>query len=168
MNTAQKLSDLPIRRETIQTEDLVGGLRETSTLLCEKQDLSCEIISTIEAGTLNIDPSAVTQVFENILSNALRFAKTKIAIRLGSDGKMLNIRVADDGRGFSEKELVTAAKPYYSGGQGEKNYHFGLGLYICHTLCEKHGGSLKLENAENGGAVVTAFFSMESQLFINR
>ena len=158
MNTAQKLADLTIRREAIPTGDFVCGLRETTTLLCEKQNLSCEITSGIGTDTLNIDPSAVTQVFENLLCNALRFAKTKIAIQIESDGQALTIRMTDDGRGFTEKELSTAVKPYYSGQQTEKTYHFGLGLYICHTLCEKHGGSLKLENGNGGGAAVTAIF----------
>lgn len=160
MNTAQKLSDLKIQREAIPTGDFVNGLKETTMLLCEKQNLSCETDFDIETDILNIDPSAVTQVFENMLSNALRFAKSKISVRLDSDGNSLNICVTDDGRGFSEKELVTAAKPYYSGQQGENNYHFGLGLYICHTLCEKHGGNLKLEIADAGGAVVTANFEL--------
>ena len=160
MNTAQKLSDLPIQREPIPAGDFITGLRETTTLLCEKQSISCEITSDIEADTLNIDPSAVTQVFENLLGNALRFAKTRITVHLASNGKMFTVCITDDGRGFKEKELTTAAKPYYSGEQNEKTYHFGLGLYICHTLCEKHGGSLKLENAENGGAAVTAAFSL--------
>ncbi len=160
MNTAQKLSDLKIQKETIPTEDFVNGLKETTMLLCEKQNLSCETEVDIKTDTLNIDISAVTQVFENILSNALRFAKSKISVRLYSDGQSLNICVMDNGRGFSEKDLVTAAKPYYSGQQSENNYHFGLGLYICHTLCEKHGGSLKLENADTGGASVTANFEL--------
>ena len=160
MNTAQKLADLTIHREAIPTEDFVCGLRETTTFLCEKQNLSCEINSNIETDTLHIDPSAVTQVFENLLNNALRFAKMKIAIQIESDGRALTIRMTDDGRGFTEKELLTAAKPYYSGQQTEKTYHFGLGLYICHTLCEKHEGSLKLENVNGGGAAVTAIFQL--------
>ncbi len=160
MNTAQKLTDLTIRREPISTEDFVRGLRETTALLGEKQDISCEMTSDIEAGTLNIDPSAVTQVYENLLGNALRFAKTRIAVQLESDGEVLTLRVADDGRGFKEKELTAAAKPYYSGEQIEKTYHFGLGLYICQTICEKHGGGLELANADSGGAVVTAIFSL--------
>ena len=122
MNTAQKLADLTIQREAIPTGDFVCGLRETTTLLCEKQNLSCEITSGRGTDTLNIDPSAVTQVFENLLCNALRFAKTKIAIQIESDGQALTVRMTDDGRGFTEKELSTAAKPYYCGQQTEKTY----------------------------------------------
>ena len=160
MNTAQKLADLTIRRESVPTGDFVRGLRETTALLCEKQDIACDMTDDIEAEALNIDPAAVTQVYENLLGNALRFAKTRIAAQLESDVETLTLRVADDGRGFQEKELVSAAKPYFSGEQTEKTYHFGLGLYICQAICEKHGGGLELKNAEDGGAVVTARFSL--------
>lgn len=160
MNTAQKLADLTIQREPTSVGGFVNGLRETATFLCEKKHLSCEVESCIEADTLNIDPSAVTQVFENLLGNAARFAKAKVSVQLETDGKTLSICVADDGKGFTEKALASAAKPYFSGEQTEETYHFGLGLYICHTLCEKHGGSLKLANVTNGGASVTAIFTL--------
>ena len=160
MNTAQKLADLTIQREPTPVGGFVNGLRETATFLCEKKHLSCEVESGIETDTLNIDPSAVTQVFENLLGNAARFAKAKVSVQLETDGKTLSICVADDGKGFTEKALASAAKPYFSGEQTEETYHFGLGLYICQTLCEKHGGSLKLANTTNGGASVTAFFTL--------
>ena len=41
MNTAQKLADLTIRREPVPVEDLVSGLRETTTLLCAQQGICC-------------------------------------------------------------------------------------------------------------------------------
>ena len=106
------------------------------------------------------DPAAVAQVFENLLGNALRFAGSKVAVRLEGGGDALTLRVADDGPGFTEKELLTAARPYYSGRRDGDGCHFGLGLHICRTLCEKHGGGLTLANGESGGAEVTARFAM--------
>ncbi len=160
MNTAQKLADLTVRREAVPAENLNSGLRETTMLLCAQQGIRCSVEAEIHEDTLFIDPSAVTQVFENVLGNALRFAKTKISVFLESDGRILSITVSDDGRGFTEKELTTAAKPYYSAARIEQTYHFGLGLYICRTLCEKHGGRLELANGESGGACVTASFGL--------
>ena len=99
-------------------------------------------------------------MFENLLSNAVRFARETILVELEADEDLFSIRITDDGRGFTQKELSGAARPYFSGEQTEGPYHFGLGLYICHTLCEKHGGELTLTNAENGSARVTATFSL--------
>jgi len=105
-----------------------------------------------------IDPSAVTHVFENLLGNALRFAKSKICIVCLADDNIFSVSVTDDGKGFSDKELMTAAKPYYSGQAEKRQFHFGLELHICRTLREKHSESLRLENTDWYGAKVTATF----------
>ncbi len=160
MNTAQRLADLSVRRQPVETGDFVGAMRETAAFLCEKRGLACTLEPRIGAQTLNIDPSAVTQVYENLLSNAVRFARERILVELEAGEKVFSLRITDDGRGFSPKELSGADRPYFSGEQTEGPYHFGLGLYICHTLCEKHGGSLTLANAPGGGACVTAVFSL--------
>lgn len=161
MNTAQGIADLTIRRERVPTKDVVSGMEETAKLLSGGKGLEYTFSAPISAETLTIDPAAVNQVFENLLGNALRFAKSKITLELTLEGPLLTLRVADDGKGFSPKELLSATKPYYCGEQELGSYHFGLGLHICRTLCEKHGGSLLLRNGPDGGAEVTANFSCE-------
>lgn len=159
MNTVQKLEDVEIQKEKVPTEEFLSYLRETADFLCQSKDLACEFESQGTAAAISIDPSAVTQVFENLLGNALRFAKSKIMIICSADENTFSVSVADDGEGFSDKELITAAKPYYSGQSEKEHFHFGLGLHICRTLCEKHGGVLRLENTPQHGAEVTATFS---------
>lgn len=71
----------------------------------------------------------------------------------------LYITISDDGCGFMEEELKRATDSYYSGSGAGNEHHFGLGLYLCKTLCENHGGSLELANNRNqAGACVTASF----------
>lgn len=158
MNTVQKLEDVEIHKEKVPAVEFLIHLRETADFLCQSKDHACEFESSVTAETILIDPSAVTQVFENLLGNALRFAKSKICIVCSADDNIFFISVADDGNGFGDKELMTAAKPYYSGQAEKGQFHFGLGLHICRTLCEKHGGSLRLENTDQHGAKVTATF----------
>ena len=160
MNAAQRLADVTVQRADVPAGEFVATLRETAAILAEGTGLSVEVEADGCPDTLHIDPAAVTQAFENLLGNALRFAKSKITVRLERDGDALALRMADDGPGFSKKELLVAAKPYYSGAQDGETYHFGLGLHICRTLCEKHGGGLTLANGEHGGAEVTARFAM--------
>ncbi len=159
MNTVQKLEDIEIRKEKISTDEFLSHLRETADFLCQSSQLICKFESAVSSDTLFLDPSAVTQVYENLLGNAVRFAKSTVAIRCATDSDAFSISITDDGKGFSDKELMTATKPYYSGQSEKEEYHFGLGLHICRTLCEKHGGTLTLENAACNGAKVTAAFS---------
>ena len=74
----------------------------------------------------------------------------------------LSLTVSDDGPGFPPEALKRAAEPYYRGEKNapERENHFGLGLYLCRVLCEKHGGRLEISNRPQGGAQVTARFNV--------
>ena len=106
------------------------------------------------------------QVYENLLSNAGRYAQKQVWARAALEDGWLSLTVGDDGPGFPPAALKRAAEPYYRADkslspQGE--LHFGLGLYICRSLCEKHGGSLQTENSPAGGAKVTARFLVQPE-----
>lgn len=163
MNTVQKLEDIEIQKERISADEFLSHLRETADFLCQSNALICVFESSVSSDILFLDPSAVTQVYENLLSNAIRFAKSMVIIQCGTDGNTFFVSVTDDGKGFSDKDLLKASQPYYSGQAEKSEFHFGLGLHICRTLCEKHGGMLRLENAPQIGAKVTAFFSYAHQ-----
>lgn len=160
MNTVQKLEDLEISKKSVNVEELLGHLRESANILCQSSSLACEFDAPITAQTLCLDAGAVIQVYENLMSNAIRFAHSKVTIRCEYKACSFSITVSDDGKGFSNKDLLKADKPYYSGESQKQEYHFGLGLHICRTLCEKHSGKLTLENNRQGGARITANFSV--------
>ena len=159
MNTVQKLEDLTLQKAEVNAGEFIGHLQESADILCQSAGLACEFVSEVKADTLCLDTGVVIQVYENLMSNATRFAQTKVTIRCGCEGNAFFVSVADDGKGFTEKELLKADQPYYCGETQKQEYHFGLGLHICRTLCEKHGGSLKQENTPQGGAKITASFA---------
>lgn len=159
MNTVQKLEDVAIRKETVVAEEFLSYLRESADILSQSNGLFCHFNASVNTGTLQLDPTVVIQVYENLISNATRFAQSEVSIRCNYTNDAFSISVSDDGKGFSGKDLLKADKPYYNGEAQKKEYHFGLGLYICRTLCEKHGGSLQFANTKRGGAKIVAVFS---------
>lgn len=104
----------------------------------------------------------ISEVYENLLSNALRYAKKTVQIFLGAnpEKKRMEIRIVDDGTGFTE-EFEKVTKAYYHANPQDDFKHFGLGLYLCRIYCEKHGGKLLIGNAIWGGAEVKAIFQTE-------
>lgn len=160
MNTVQKLEDVSIQKETVITAEFLSHLQESADILCQSSSLACDFDAAITEKNVFLDPAIVIQVYENLLSNAIRFAKSKVMIYLCCKNNIFSMSVIDDGKGFSDKDLLKASRPYYSGQAEKSEFHFGIGLHICRTLCEKHGGTLLLENVPQLGARVTANFSM--------
>lgn len=155
MNTAQKLEDIIPDIQSVSAHSLSKDLIETGKLLCG--DKAFDLSTSLDYDNIYIDSELVVQVYENLISNAVRYAENKINAAISVSGVMMKISVSDDGRGFTETALKNADKPFFRD-QKESDTHFGLGLYICRVLCEKHGGKLKISNHENGGIVTAEFF----------
>lgn len=159
MNEMQKLEDVCVDPQKTQTASLLEKLQSTTIILAKENNLLINITDQIKAEEIFIDTCIVIRVFENVISNAVRYAKCKINIECKYDEGLLSITIADDGKGFSEDGLINAAKPFYRDKAVTDGLHFGIGLNVCKVLCEKHGGILLLENEKGSGARVTVRFS---------
>lgn len=155
MGALQRLEDIEIVRQSITLEALCRQLEETGEAVRNGKGFSYEVTGAEDSG-LNIDIAIVMRVYENLLANAVRFAKDKIMVSAESQDGYLYLTVSDDGAGFAKKDLENATKPFYKTVRETDNEHFGMGLNICKILCEKHGGYIRLSNRD--GAVVTAAF----------
>lgn len=154
MNSLQRLEDLEPRKETVPFSVLCSRLRETGEIL-RKEGFH---FASQGDGTVFLDSELLFQIYENLLANSGRYARRDIWVQVQREGNRLLLTVRDDGPGFPPAALKRAAEPYYRGEKSapEGELHFGLGLYLCRVLCQKHGGHLTIENAPQGGAQVTA------------
>lgn len=158
MNAVQKLEDIVPNHTPISAGALFTMLTETGKLICGDQ---FKINSTPDIRTISIDTDIVMQVYENLISNAVRYTENSVEVNCSISENMLTIAVIDNGRGFTEEALKNAVQPFFRDEKEPDKLHFGLGLYICHILCEKCGGNLTVENHENGGKVTAEFFCEE-------
>lgn len=165
MSAVQKLEDIVPERSVAELRELSECCRESGRLLAD--GLSFELRTEQEkapASEILIDKELFMEVFENLVSNAVRFAKNGVSVTLQKKDGTLLLAVEDDGPGFSAEALQKATEPFY-GSEKDGKMHFGLGLYICKSICEKHGGRLHLENRSFADAVcggrVTAVFGVE-------
>ena len=156
MSAIQKLEDLEANPTFVDVSALVSEIKESATIICGENGKHFSIDTVENTSSVSIDRNVLLQIYENLIANAVRFSKSEIRIELKTDTNNICLCVRDDGQGFSNEELTNATKPYYKGENTSVDMHFGLGLYICNLLCEKHGGTCTLTNGESGGAVVTA------------
>lgn len=174
MSTLRRLEDSQPEYRVITLAECVAMLGESARMLCEQagkqlvvsgDKTGCDT-ANMEADSMSwgdeialgtticIDRTYAIQVCNNLISNAVRYARMTVKLFIGGDAGGLRMIVVDDGPGFSDTALSKAAQPYFTE-SGDASEHFGLGLYICRLLCEHHGGYLKLTNRP--GASIEAF-----------
>ena len=155
MNDLQRLEDVEVKKELVDVKELEHQMRITGAAVCKGKEFVL-YQNIFDVDSVKIDTSIAMQVYENLLSNAVRYAKRKIEIAIDKKDSLLLLNVVDDGAGFTARDLSNAMKPFYKAENEINNEHFGMGLNICKMLCEKHGGYLQISN-ENGAKAVAAF-----------
>lgn len=160
VESMQKMSSLEQRTLTagpITPEQLQGDIQAELMVLNAEEDKEIILKVGEMAETFVGDKEVILEVTENLLSNALRYAKKQIIVEICATSRELKICVEDDGSGFCEA-AETVTKVFHQQNVKDSLKHAGMGMYISRLYCEKHGGKLLVENREKGGAAVTAIF----------
>lgn len=146
----EKVESIKIKCQPENTKQLLAEIEKNIRYLGKGKGI--RITNRIISDEINIDKSVLFRILENLLQNALRYAKQQVIIEISQKDMVLVLAVKDDGSGFSETDLSKATTVFYN----RDKEHFGIGLSICRTLCEKHGGSLYITNNKEKGACVVA------------
>ena len=129
-------------------------LREYQPILEEYQTS----IDLEESAVVYGDIKYLEQVIKNILNNAVQHTKNGhgIRINLRSINGKINLGIANQGECISEKDLEHIWEAFYRTDKARtrdgKN-NVGLGLYIVKTVIDKHNGTCRIYNTDNGVAV---------------
>ena len=104
--------------------------------------------------TLNTDQNRITQVFSNLISNALKHTSRgsiTYGYRLINDGTEVEFFVTDTGSGIAQKDLENIFDAYFSR-DAEVQNGYGLGLSLCKTIVEKLGGNINVQSQLGEGS----------------
>ena len=160
MRRLSGIEDREIHYEKIETAVLLRYMENTAKVLADREDCRAVIKTEDIPESFLGDYSVICEVFENLLGNAVRYARHMILISLEVSEDRLFICLGDDGVGFhGEEDEIT--KPFYHDNLADDLKHFGLGMYLSKLYCEKHGGKLLLGSADIGGAYVKAGFHVQ-------
>lgn len=93
------------------------------------------------------------QVFMNITRNSAEAMPDGgvITIRAERDGDYLKITVEDTGEGMSRKVMEKIFEPFFT----TKQKGTGLGMAVCHTIIQEHGGHLRYDSCVGKGTTAT-------------
>ncbi|MGH3356125.1 MAG: ATP-binding protein [Nocardioidaceae bacterium] len=97
-----------------------------------------------------VDPDKLAQVVINLLDNAVRHGDGEVVIGIArSADRDVDLWVEDEGQGIPEDLRERVFAKFWRHGERTGT---GLGLFIVRGLVEAHGGSVRVESAESGGA----------------
>lgn len=104
------------------------------------------------------DEVQLCRVFENLISNAVKYNQSGVKITITAEviGNKVRVWVCDNGRGISKSLSQNLFKPYQKGEEADRTNRFGyscgLGLYICQKIIQGLGGEIGLDENATGAA----------------
>jgi len=134
-----------------------------------RPDIQLDIGVDLAPPHIHADERAVSQIVDNLLTNAIKYGGPDASIRLswttGPDG-FGRLQVADTGPGIDPKELRKITQPFVRGGRAgnagprvaKPVEGVGLGLSIVSRLAELHGATVSIESEIGKGTAVTVTF----------
>ncbi len=162
MTTIQKMEKWEISGKWHKISELLRQMETVIEGVSQDTDKEITLHTDLTEQKLLLDDHLLTEVFENLLSNAMRYACKRIWVEVVLKETELTIFVKDDGPGFSPRALRSGVETYFSE-EENSGEHFGIGLSISRMLCENHGGSLSLQNSVEQGAICAASLAVGTE-----
>ena len=107
--------------------------------------------------SLLCDAKYLTRAVANVARNAVRYARSRVALSVERAGDRTIIRVDDDGPGVPAEQRQRLFEPFtrIEGSRGRDSGGVGLGLAIVRSVAEWHGGEARISESPLGGARVS-------------
>lgn len=142
------ISDLDKLKMNPTEFELCGFIKETVSEISVRNNIRLNLPACFI--DVNADRNRLTQVFENIVSNAAKYAKTDVEISAAKTEKGAEIIFRDFGKGIPDEEIPFIFDKFYRGSCVEKENGAGLGLYIVKYVVTQSGGEVYAENLADG------------------
>ncbi len=139
-----------------ESSDEIRNCTDLDTLkqLLKRSHIYLDIEKGLWTKEIQTDQGKLRQILRNLLSNALKYRKEKVHIKLEGKDRYLQISVIDDGEGIPGKYHKDIFKCYFQMNQNQEHCirGHGLGLAGVMILVEDMGGELSLESDIGKGA----------------
>lgn len=142
------IEDLEVRPKEEAFPEFLEDIGDSLMALCRDSSVRLTYHVSAPECTAVFDSALLYRILENLVGNALRYARSAITLEFNLEGSLLAATVIDDGPGFSEAVLRREGSIFLS--EDVSDGHLGLGLTTSRIFCRKLGGSLEVLNCDRG------------------
>ncbi|WP_312091803.1 sensor histidine kinase [Aminipila sp.] len=151
--------------EFLNITEFLCQLTESYKAEAEEQGLKMESRIVSEELTIVGDKSKLKRVFDNLISNAIKYNKEggTITISMEKERNGALLCISDTGKGIKEKDKNKVFDGFYRGDAARSNIKGnGLGLGISKQIVESHRGKIWIKSEENVGTEVYIYLPLRS------
>ena len=132
-----------------------------ATIEKRKPNRNIEISMPENLILVSINASLIHQVIINLLDNAIKHSEenSKILLKVTEEPGFVRISVVDEGCGIAETDLQNIFQMFYTtrGKCADSKRGIGLGLSICQSIVESHGGHISAQNRTDRTGAIFSF-----------
>ncbi|HIR31043.1 MAG TPA: sensor histidine kinase KdpD, partial [Candidatus Faecousia faecavium] len=156
---------LPLRRDA----EMIGDIFHEALSHVDRRAAEHEIRVELEDDMLmaNMDARLIVQVIINIVNNAVKYTPegSDICLSAKKENSMVRIEIADNGPGISDEAKQRLFDMFYTVNTGsagaDSRRGLGLGLSLCKSIVEAHGGSITVHDNQPHGSVFSFTLPLE-------
>lgn len=133
--------------------DILSSVLDRTLYIAPEQEIIIDFPNDLPL--VPVDFVLMEQVFGNLLSNSLKYARkgTPITVKAQVQNKMLEVQVNNVGAQVPEEQLGSIFEKFYRAPTAANDSGTGMGLTICKGIISAHGGDIWAENIPAGFAV---------------
>ena len=161
--------------ENISVHSVIYELVDAINAHAFMSDINVELLLHAEEDTVFVNSEQLRQVFMNLIINAADAISKSNNISNGKiiisseiteyvkadstkESSYLKIEFKDNGHGISKKDLDNIFDPFFTTKEPGKGT--GLGLFVCFTIIEKYGGTIKASSEDGCGSKIIIYFPL--------
>jgi len=133
---------------------LVNPVIANYSAAARARGITFEKVGFSEPLLVECDGHEIQVLLENLIENAVEYARTKVTVSIEARDGRLNFLVADDGRGIAPEDQKTLFSRFYEvSSNGRYPATTGTGLCLCHEIAKAHGGSVSCHSSAKSQTV---------------
>jgi PAS domain S-box-containing protein len=148
-----EVGKIHINKQPFNLDELIEEVIEETLFVTQSHTITMVPCDNI---LVDADRDKIEQVLINLISNAAKYSDNEAPIEIGCavKEKMVEVGIKDHGLGIAKKDINKLFMPHYrvESKETEKIPGFGIGLYLCSEIINRHEGRIWVESKLGEGS----------------